>query len=206
MNRSLRLSLLLLATLATLATACGGERPSGGDAAAPTTTSTMATTMAIAPIAPIAPSVAVPVPTVPGAPMDPLVEPEIHAQVRPTTVAAGASPTLLVTVKNHGKGFLFVPDPERGGDALQVHLTPPGGAEIVVSPGTVAGSNVGGVARPTLASAKVLPGETTTFDFELAALAPIAAPGRYVIVVDYAWSPGAPRWRSPALAFTVTPR
>jgi hypothetical protein len=128
-------------------------------------------------------------------------EPEIRAAIHPATVASGKTSTLTMTVVNRGTGILLVPDPRRGGDSLTFHLHPPSGEDRTFTTGSA--NRTGGV-RPMLVNLKVLLGEPATFDLELASLTQIAAPGRYTLVVEFAWSPGR-TFRSPELAFTVTP-
>ena len=60
----------------------------------------------------------------------------------------------------------------------------------------------GGGVKPDLVNLRTPPREKQTIDFELGEIAPISAPGRYTLILEYAWKQGE-RWRSPELSFTV---
>jgi hypothetical protein len=126
--------------------------------------------------------------------------PSFRADVQPLKAGAGEPVTVKLTVTNHGRAMLYVPDPRSGGHALQLRLAMPTGEVRTVN----VGDRPGGV-KSRLVNIGVRPKASETVRFDLGERAPIGAPGKYVLSLDYVWKPDQ-HWRSPELTFQVTAR
>jgi hypothetical protein len=131
-----------------------------------------------------------------------MTEPTFKAAVRHNRARAGDPITVVLTVENPGPDVIFVPDPRRGGGSLVLRLKLPSGEERVITMGDPPYAH--GV-KPQHINLRTPPNEKQTIDFELGPIAPISAPGRYALILEYAWKPGA-QWRSPEIGFTVQAR
>lgn len=102
-------------------------------------------------------------------------------------------------ITNRSQRHLSVPDPSRG-PALRVRLRTPAGekhfsiAEAAHEPGV-----------PDIpANWQMPPGARRVFEFDVAALARVAATGSYAVTLDYQM-PGAALWKSPEMSFAIAP-
>src|SRR4051812_1210215 len=92
---------------------------------------------------------------------------QIEARLGRSSFALHERVPLSLSVATTGNERVYVPDPTRGGSSLELRLRRPEGTVEVVRPGEApppAGT------KHMMANAALVPGDTTTFEFDLAEL------------------------------------
>ena len=126
--------------------------------------------------------------------------PSFRAEAHPRKARVGERVMVSLTVTNHGRTVLHVPNPLPGGTSLHLRLALPSGELRTVN----VGDRPGGV-WSHLGNIAVLPKKTETIRFDLRERGLLGAPGTYVVSLDYEWRTNE-HWRSPELTVSVTER
>jgi hypothetical protein len=128
---------------------------------------------------------------------------KIEATLGKKSIALGQRVQLVLWITNQGRELVTVADPRRGGDSLRLWLRLPNGEERSFTTGEAL--RAPGV-KQVLVGMRVPSGVRQNFEFDLAQLATLDQPGRYVLKLEYTWKAGEQAWHSAEMPFLITTR